>query len=418
MAKQPLHPPTTPCVTPVRNLGPRERQFASIVWRSNQLGRSVGRSDLHKLTGTAPTPSGALVSRLVEACVLKESRPVVLPSRGRPRIGLEVRSDALSFVGLSISPAPGTQGLAEVRLVTLDPLGRPRALEVHERGLKHDRLIPAAAKLLKHAVTPRTAAVGITVTGMVDLQGHAMLFSSALPSPEPVSLEPLYQAVGQTPLLLDNDLHALATRWRLAADIDAPLQAEPQVVLLVGLDDGRLGASLLIDGRSLPGSVTSANELGHMRLPVYTHPCYCGQTGCLERIFSTQQLNIHAPGNRRALDHVLKDPRLQQQPLLTILDHLATGLANAVNFTRPTRLVIASPLAKHPLLRHTLEHELPPRILPGLRSKVRISFWEQPSVQSAENAAWLAIADLFGHSLLTTQQPLSHDPNTPHTDTP
>ncbi len=364
-------------------LGARERQFAALLWRRGELARS----EIHQITGVHPTLTGNSVAKLIRAGLLREGPPRPTTERGRPQIPVMIDPDRRIFLGLSLSPG-------EVRIARLDPTGTPRGEEVVHRSRRsatgNDAFIRAAANALAEAVDPRVFGIGVTVTGVVDPEQQLLLFSSAIPSASPMSLAPLYEAAGGIPLVLDNDLHALSLRWLMTTD---PVESE---VLLVGLDDGRLGASMLINGRPQQGSVTAGNELGHMRLQVDTEPCFCGQSGCLERIVSTPQLARVGAKTDRPLDAVFADPDQDAAALATILDLLCTGLANAVNFIRPSRLVIASPLVKYPSFTDPIERILPQRILPGIRSRVQLSFWEQPCVQSAQNAAWLALADVFG----------------------
>src|SRR5207248_711724 len=110
-------------------------------------------------------------------------------------------------------------------------------------------------------------------------QSHEILFSSATPGLGRRSLKPLYEVASGMPIALENDVHAAAARWMLTHR-----SSEDQDVLLVGFDDGELGATMLIGGRANRGCVNSANELGHTRFFVETERCYCGHTGCLERI--------------------------------------------------------------------------------------------------------------------------------------
>ncbi|MCC6239478.1 MAG: ROK family protein [Phycisphaerales bacterium] len=371
-------------VTAAAPLGQREHQFAGLLWRHGQLDRS----DIHQITGVHPTLTGQAVAALIDAGLVRNDPPSSPGLRGRPRIPIVIDPDRRSFVGLSLSPG-------EVRLSRLNPLGRPKSPEiiqpVSSDRSNRDEYIRVAASILKQAIDPSLYSIGVTVTGVVDPDQKAMLFSSAAPSSSPLSLKPIYEAAGSIPLILDNDLHALSIRWLMANPTD---QGE---VLLVGLDDGKLGASFLLDGRPQRGSVMAANEIGHMRLAVATEQCYCGYEGCLERIISSQQLHRMGVSPQRRLDDVLADASADAPALQDVLHLLTIGLANAVNFIRPGRLVIASPLARHPIFVNYLNHHVPEHILPGLRSRVELTFWQHPYVQSAENAAWLAIAAVFAH---------------------
>jgi predicted NBD/HSP70 family sugar kinase len=369
---------------PIDAMGPRERQFAAILWQHQRLSVPLGRSHLAQMTQTHPTLTGIAVANLLDSGLVREGPPINSGEPGKRQIRLDIDTARRQFLGLSIAPG-------ELRLGKLNALGESVSKELIRKAVKPDQLITAAAKLLEEYVDKSVIQIGITVTGVVDPLGHVLLFSSAMPSSTPVSLEPIYKAAGKVPIILDNDLHALSSRWMLQREIDTQ---NDEVVLLVGLDDGRLGASVLIHGKPQPGSVVSANELGHTRLPIETDRCFCGQTGCLERIFSSSQLR-RLGKSKRSLADLLASPAKDDKHLSILLDHLVTGLSNAINFIRPSRLVIASPLVAHARIVDQLTENLPAKILPGLRPQVRLSFWEQPCVQSAENAAWLALADIF-----------------------
>jgi predicted NBD/HSP70 family sugar kinase len=361
-------------------LGERERQFARLLWRRGPLSRH----ELHQLSGVHPTLTGHSVARLISAGIACDGAAQATALQGRPRIPVEIDPARRTFLGLALSPG-------QVRLAALAPTGAPVKAEQIKVAARGSRLVATAAAMLAGALTPATIGIGVTCTGVIDPQGHALLFSSTMPSALPTSLEPIYAAAGDIPLRLDNDMHGLALRWLMISG-----DPEHAGVLLVGLDDGRLGASVLIHGQPLAGSVMSGNELGHTRLAVKTEHCYCGQIGCLERIFSTPQFHLLGGPRQLTLGDALAAPEKHRKHLTPILDQLTMGLSNAVNFIRPAQLVIASPLACHAMLRDYVQAELPPRVLPGLRERVRIDFWTQSSVQSGENAAWLALADIFG----------------------
>ncbi|MDB5326738.1 MAG: family transcriptional regulator [Phycisphaerales bacterium] len=367
-------------------INPREQLFASMVWR--QAGLS--RRDLHERTGTHPTLTGHAVTNLIDIGLLREGAVPPTNARGRPQVPLEVDPDRRTFIGLAIAPGG-------VRGIRANALGRPRGEEVAVVSKTKQNPIASAAALLKRLLDPTVFAVGVSITGLALPREAKVLFSSALAATESVSVRPIYAAADETPVVLHNDMHALSLKWLMTNDnTDGD-------VLLVGVEDGRLGASLLLGGRPHGGVVGGANELGHTRLAVETAPCYCGQQGCLERIVSTEQLSRFGLRSSRSLDAVLANPKSDRRAAERVLNLLANGIANAVNFIRPQRLIVASPLVRHPIVSETLSNALPPLFLPGLRERVSVRLWEQSNVQSAENAAWLALAEVFGRPPATME---------------
>jgi predicted NBD/HSP70 family sugar kinase len=209
-------------------------------------------------------------------------------------------------------------------------------------------------------------------------------------------------------------MHALAARWLLTHRAD-----HQQDVLLVWIDDGRLGSAILVDGRPNRGCATGANELGHTRYFVKTERCFCGHTGCLERIVSSRFLEMRDREPRgtaatprrndragrhggngltpRSLEH--RAARFEafggDRALDEMTNYLACGLANAVNFVRPHRLVLVSRFTRYRSFGDALFRLTRAMVLPQLVDRVRFDLWDEPGAGSAETAAWLAMAELL-----------------------
>jgi len=359
---------------PFIQLLPRDRRLAGVLWRSG----AMSRSQLHRLTGVHPNLVGVTAQRLIDLGILRDAAPVV-EGRGRPSAAMEVDPASRNIVGISIAPG----GVEAVRLnLRGEPLAPPERIAIRSDV----DTINTARKLLTQQIDHKTLAIGVSITGLIDLRNRTLLFSSALPEARDVSLAPLYESAGDVPVVLDNDQHAVAAWWLLVQRVDPREDA-----LLVELRDGRLGASMLAGGPPNRGCVLAGNELGHTRLPVETPVCYCGHAGCLERIFSTAYLATL--GVTRPLARVIAEAGADAAALAKVIDLLAYGLANAVNFLRPHRLVIINPFAS-PLFMDQLDRAIRPRLLPALAERVRIEGAPEPAGESVA-AAWLGLAWVF-----------------------
>ena len=373
------------------------------VWQAGRLSRS----QLRGLTGLTPNGVGVVADGLVRHGLLRECPPEPGAGAGRPRVPLEIDPTTTHAVGLAIGP-----GRVEVGRVGFGgvPVSRPVARQVSDPG----RLVDAAAALLASAVGRQTLGVGVSVTGFVDPVDRAILFSSAQPGRGRVSLAPVFAAAGPLPVVLENDMHALAARWLLGRRAAA---AAAEDVLLVSVADGRLGAAMLIDGRPNRGCATGANELGHARFFVDTKPCYCGRVGCLERIVSTdflarrdaarrprsRGLPASDPGLRRTSDTGLASlaerasgygrTAVPDASLDELLNYLACGIANAVNFVRPHQVIIVNQISEGPAFAAALVRSVRSWLLPELADRVNLNVAGEPVAGSAESAAWLAIAE-------------------------
>ena len=264
-------------------LDSRQRDIVRTLWDQGRLSRW----ELHERTGLTPNNVGTLAEALLKMGVLREG--MAEPSgAGRPRVPLEIDPLRRHVAGLAI--APGSVEACRVGLRG-QPLGPPVSRSIEDPS----QVIQTAAVMLRKIVTDETLAIGLSVTGFVDAEKHAVLFSSALPGKGPATLDPVYEAAGALPVILENDMHAMAARWLLTH------RAAGQDVLLVLIEDGRLGAAMLIDGRPNRGCATGGNELGHSRFFIETQKCYCGHTGCLERIISTDFLQRQRQGSDETL---------------------------------------------------------------------------------------------------------------------
>jgi predicted NBD/HSP70 family sugar kinase len=380
-------------------LDPRQREFLRLIWRESRLSRW----ELHELTGVNPNAVGTEAATLLQLGILREAVPE--PSgQGRPRVPLEIDTLARDVVGLALSP-----GKVEVARLNLrgQLLGKTQTKAVGDVA----QLVPTAQRLLKGAVREQTLAVGISSPGFLDPERRAILFSSVVRTQEPLMVHSLYEAVQGRPIVFENDMHALAVRWLLTHQAE-----QSQDVLLAYLGDGRLGAAMLIDGRPNRGCLIGANELGHTRFLVEVERCYCGQVGCLERICSSAFLNggglgrgnginrrPNQRGRKKDADSAAAGSLFERialydgsdERLVQMIELLACGLSNSVNFVRPNRLVLVSEFARYPAFNDRLLREIRSGILCELVDRVRIDVWDQPGAVSAETAGWLALAGLY-----------------------
>lgn len=366
-------------------LEPRQREVVRTLWEQGRLSRW----ELHERTGLTPNNVGSLADVLLRQGVLRECPPES-SGAGRPRVPLEIDPTRRYVVGLAIAP-----GRVEACRVGLrgSPIGSSVAKVVEDPA----KLVPAAAAVLKKVIGPEAMGIGLSTTGFVDPVEHVVLLSSAFPGKPHASLSPVYEAAGDLPVILENDMHALAARWLLTHRVNG------QDVLLVLVGDGRLGAAILINGHPNRGCATGANELGHCRFAfVETAKCFCGHVGCLERIVSTDFL--HRSSDRKAADYDPNETLVQRvqrtagepdQGIDKILQCLSCGLANAINFVRPHRLVLTSPLARSPSFADALVRQVRGGVLNELADRVKIDFWDEPAAGSSETAAWLALAEVF-----------------------
>lgn len=353
----------------------RQRSLLQALWRSGRLSRW----ELHERTGIRPNTIGADAAALLSAGIIREDF-ARSPSRGRPRVPLEIDPVGRHVIGLAIRP-----GKAEIARLNL--LGAPLEAPVSRSANEPHALMSATAELLRQRIDEQSLGVGLSVPGFVDPTTHSILFSAVTRHAGSFSLDPVYHAADDKPVVLENDMHALAARWLLAHDAE-----QHEDVLLIYLGDGMLGAALLIGGRPNRGCVTGANELGHVRLPVETEICYCGQPGCLERICSSRFLG---GGDGPTLVERAQNFDGNDAAMNRMIDLLAIGFSNELNFTRVNRLVLVGELTRYKPFIEALVEATRRRMMAQLAERVRFDLWEQPAIGMAETAGWLSLASLY-----------------------
>lgn len=357
-----------------------EREILATVRRLGPLSRQ----ELHRELGRRPNTVGEIAGGMLDKRLLREGDARATSGPGRPHIPLEIDPAGPTVLGLALRQAQ--VGICRLNLIG-ETLEGPTVIDYGPADDAH--LIDLATRMLHEARSPDDLAIGLSVPGFVDPQTRTILTSSAMPGHPSTGIEPLYDAAGGLPVVLENDMHALAACWSMTRESD--LEDD---LLLVDLDDGAIGAAMLIAGRPNRGCVVGGNELGHLRLAVDTARCYCGHTGCLERICSSQYLagRDAEPGEllRRAVACDQTD-----QALRSLISHLAQGLANAINFIRPNRVVLTGVLASSPRFIARVSDALHGELFEPVSQRVLIETWPQRPASSAEVAGWLALASVY-----------------------
>ena len=356
-------------------LEPRQQSMLQALRRAGRLSRW----ELHDRTGIRPNTVGADMAVLLEAQVVRECEAEA-EGRGRPRVPLEIDTSLRDVIGMAIRPG-------RVDVTKLNLMGHA-VDETQTRQTEPKNIASVASELLQSMLDKRVLNIGLSTPGFVDPARHAILFSSSMPEQQ-VSLQPIYDVASQLPVALENDMHALASRWLLTHEQD-----QDEDVLLVYFDDGQLGAAILINGRPNRGCVIGGSELGHTRLPVETDECYCGHTGCLERITSSAFLKQidgrEIPLAARIADFDGTDPALEH-----MVELFATGVANAITFTRPNRVVMISELTRHNQFANHMVEAIRNQVMGMIAQRVRFDLWDQPATNPAETAGYLALASFY-----------------------
>ena len=266
-------------------LPPRQCQVLRLIRRHGPTSRSNVSQSLR----LHPNIAGQLVGGMIEAGILREGFSDPL-GRGRPRVPLEIDPDTRFVLAATINRE-------EASACRFNLLGQAIGNTLSRPVRKSCHPAKVAADLLSRLDSEATLGVGISVNGFINPDDpRTLLLSSVASEGGSADLSPLYDFVGERPMVLENDMHALAAQWVLGHARDAG-----EHILLVSIRDGALGGALLVDGRPSHCGVAGCNELGHVRFLVDTDPCHCGRTGCLERICSSGFLRLRGAAKTTTL---------------------------------------------------------------------------------------------------------------------
>lgn len=364
---------------------PTQLKILSAVWRSPRLSRS----DLEAITGFHANTIARTAEVLLRKGYLREGEAILQRSRGRPRIPLEVDPARICIGGLAI-------GAGSIEAVTMNLFGQPLTEIVRVPTIATEQISRTVTSLLRGLLRANPIALGVSVTGFVDPDRLRILFSSATPFGE-LDLAPFFKRAGDIPIVLNSEMHALSIRWRMGR-----AESQDEDVIVVKLDDGAVGASLLVGGVPNKGCLLGGSELGHMRLGVETERCYCGGIGCVERIFSSTFL--HQCGGSgtlaEALSRITLHPAAQK-----IVDLVAQALVNVTVFARPHRIVVVGSLAQNVTFRNALATAWRNQLPPIFKQTVKLEWGSLDVAASAETAGWLAISSVLRGELVDCRPP-------------
>ena len=217
-----------------------------------------------------------------------------------------------------------------------------------------DALVHAAEELAQGNGPAPIEAIGIGAPNANQLTGIIEMAPN-LPWKHDVPLARMLGDRMGVPAVLGNDANAAALgEWRYGAGRGF------NDLLVVTLGTG-VGSGFIVNGRLVLGSAGNAGELGHTILVPGGRACTCGRAGCLEAYVSIRgMLATHAevagsgpeamdaPADVKAIAERAEQGDPAAVACFQRTTHwLAIGLANAVCFTGPQRIVLFGGIARN-----------------------------------------------------------------------
>lgn len=360
-------------------VGERQTDIFSLLCREGPMSRQ----DLHRRTGWRPNTVGTMVDQMIRGGLLREGE-AVSSGPGRPARPLEIDPERRDVLGVMI----GSEQVSSCRL----NLHGQQLSPTRTRRVTGSSAVADAVKLLQSEDTSRLVAIGVSLPGLFDRSSRQLLMSSLSPSGEAASLEPLFEASPGVPIHLGNCTQNLAVRYALRSR-----SAPRGLLMLAHVRDGSVGAAALLDGRPVNGSVGSDWNLGHVRMPVDTERCYCGQLGCVERVFSTP---FYAARRGRRDGDTLNDAishyRGDDPALEELTELFAMAVGSGISQFAPHQFVLSTGFNESTQYLNHLCARIRANTMPVLADRFRLDLWDLPAVDFARAGAWLALGSLHG----------------------
>lgn len=316
---------------------------------------SASRADLAKAAGISQPTAGKITTELLRLGILQEAGSAADNSLndkggssrlGRPGQLLRLDDQHPRFLAIEL-------GVSETCVSAL-----PVAVELRDEwtcSFATTKSPECWLKDLKSAAQDLAAdqlwGVLISVPGIVDENAGKVLFSPNLHWLERTNLPELVRDVWDLPVLLVQEIRALAL---------GHLTAEPggEDFLLIDFGQG-VGGAVVLDGELFSHPIPLSGEFGHTPVAGNARRCGCGALGCLETLVSERGLlesfasstDKHfrggSPGSWKAFasrvaEHGL-DPWLRDT-----LDATARVVAGALNVLGVRRLVLTGRLTELP----------------------------------------------------------------------
>lgn len=119
-----------------------------------------------------------------------------------------------------------------------------------------------------------------------------------------------------------------------------------------------VGGGLVVDGRAIVGLQGIAGEWGHNFLHESGGPCYCGKSGCVEKVIAGPALEKYyfsETGNKKSLKEIValadaKSDPTAQKTMQRLVEYFGVALSVIINILDPDVIVIGGGVGNIDLL--------------------------------------------------------------------
>lgn len=160
------------------------------------------------------------------------------------------------------------------------------------------------------------------------------------------SIQKDIEAIVNVPFVLTNDANCFAvaeTKMGIVQDLDYV----PEVVFGVIMGTGA-GGGLVVHGKVINGKHGIGGEWGHNVLDPNGKKCYCGKTGCVEKVIAGPSLEKYyeeVSGNQLTLPEIYKnyqsgEDKAATQTIEHLIDSFGKAISVVINIVDPDVIVL------------------------------------------------------------------------------
>ena len=312
-----------------------------------QQNGPISRAELTRFTGISPPTVSKTVAGLIGAQLLEEG-PQQSSTGGRPASLVQLAGKSVQILGVELAPQT-------CRITSTGLDGQLGAAVEFDCPDDYDQLVATTASNARQiaAQSPgvQVLGIGVSIPGLLDEQRGKTLMSPNLHPLDGRSfgVDLSKRLDWRVALVQEATGLCMAERiWGDARGIDQ--------FAMVDLRRG-LGLGVVADGQQLEGRSGLAGELGHITVNTTSSAklCGCGNTGCLETEATDHALLTSIKlrtGRSWTFEELIDGAGAGNvdiiEPLETVLDYLAIGLAAVVNIFNPHKLFMHGLLLQIP----------------------------------------------------------------------
>ena len=249
-------------------------------------GKCKSRAELVRMMNLSATSVSVLVEELAARDLINETGPTQTSLPGRRPISLRLNSDSHQLVVFTLLREGVRYTLLNLECKVLESKFFPldaASLNANDAGDSYAELFEDILNRHSRRFSRRRAlVVGINYPGIYLESDRLFRNTSALGVDfSEDAMRRLRDRIG-LPLYLFNTTKSLAYAEKKHLDAANPDHPETKDLVFVEIHD-RISCAIISQGTIYTGPYHMAGELGHMTIDYQGRPCFCGNTGCLER---------------------------------------------------------------------------------------------------------------------------------------